>query len=101
MKLVLALIASVYRVCTPILTMRNDVAQLLLVGDSGVGKSSLLLRFTNDSFEDLPPTIGQCQTPIIRSCEWIVHTAPSSRYSRQISLGVLSSLSGTQGWTSR
>ncbi|KAJ9564910.1 hypothetical protein OSB04_000876 [Centaurea solstitialis] len=32
--------------------------KLLLIGDSGVGKSSLLLRFTTDSFEDLSPTIG-------------------------------------------
>jgi Ras-related protein Rab-18 len=32
--------------------------KLLLIGDSGVGKSSLLLRFTADSFEDLSPTIG-------------------------------------------
>lgn len=34
--------------------------KLLLIGDSGVGKSSLLLRFTSDSFEDLSPTIGAC-----------------------------------------
>eukprot|EP00873_Tetraselmis_striata_P009873 jgi/Tetstr1/430137/TSEL_019970.t1 len=36
----------------------DHLFKLLLVGDSGVGKSSLLFRFTNDSFEDLPPTIG-------------------------------------------
>jgi len=29
-----------------------------LVVDSGVGKSSLLLRFTADTFDDLSPTIG-------------------------------------------
>jgi len=29
-----------------------------MIGDSGVGKSSLLLCFTTDSFEDLSPTIG-------------------------------------------
>lgn len=32
--------------------------KLLLIGDSGVGKSSLLLRFTSDSFDTLPPTVG-------------------------------------------
>jgi GTP-binding protein EngB required for normal cell division len=34
-------------------------SQVLLVGDSGVGKSSLLMRFTADTFEDSSaPTIG-------------------------------------------
>ncbi|KAJ0748537.1 putative small GTP-binding protein [Helianthus annuus] len=33
--------------------------KLLLIGDSGVGKSSLLLSFTSDNaIEDLSPTIG-------------------------------------------
>ncbi|KAG2389938.1 hypothetical protein LR48_Vigan07g227700 [Vigna angularis] len=32
--------------------------KLLLIGDSGVGKSTLLLSFTSDNFEDLSPTIG-------------------------------------------
>ena len=32
--------------------------QILLVGDSGVGKSSLLVRFTTGGFEELVPTIG-------------------------------------------
>lgn len=33
--------------------------KLLLIGDSGVGKSTLLLSFTSKNFEDLSPTIGQ------------------------------------------
>lgn len=32
--------------------------KILLVGDSGVGKSSLLLRFATGGFEELTPTIG-------------------------------------------
>ncbi|KAI4345077.1 hypothetical protein L6164_012243 [Bauhinia variegata] len=32
--------------------------KLLIIGDSGVGKSSLLLSFTSDNFEDISPTIG-------------------------------------------
>ena len=34
-------------------------AKILLIGDSGVGKSSLMLRFTSDTFnEDISATIG-------------------------------------------
>lgn len=32
--------------------------QILLVGDSGVGKSSLLMRFATGTFDELSPTIG-------------------------------------------
>eukprot|EP00762_Andalucia_godoyi_P006346 ANDGO_05851.mRNA.1 Ras-related protein RABC1 len=37
----------------------DSLFKVLLVGDSGVGKSSILLRYTEDSFEDeVPATIG-------------------------------------------
>lgn len=36
----------------------DHLFKLLLIGDSGVGKSSLLLSFTSDTFEDMSPTIG-------------------------------------------
>ncbi|KAL8141377.1 hypothetical protein V2J09_007398 [Rumex salicifolius] len=32
--------------------------KLLLIGDSGVGKSTLLMSFISDTFEELSPTIG-------------------------------------------
>jgi len=32
--------------------------KILLVGDSGVGKSSILLRFTSDIFDDRPQTVA-------------------------------------------
>ena len=32
--------------------------KILLIGDSGVGKSSLLLSFISSSVQDLAPTIG-------------------------------------------
>ena len=33
--------------------------QILLVGDSGVGKSSLLMRFIDGDFSELQATIGE------------------------------------------
>lgn len=32
--------------------------KILLIGDSGVGKSSLLVSFISNSLEDIAPTIG-------------------------------------------
>jgi len=36
----------------------DHLFKILLVGDSGVGKSSILMRFTTEKFEDMSPTIG-------------------------------------------
>ena len=53
------------------------------MGDSNVGKSSLLLRFTADTFEDsVAPTIGEifpCRTSVY--AEW-VYTRPHNVISR-------------------
>lgn len=36
--------------------------KILLIGDSGVGKSSLLVTFISNFVHDLSPTIGNCST---------------------------------------
>ena len=36
----------------------DDLVKILLVGDSGVGKSSLVQRFVHDTFEEVSPTVG-------------------------------------------
>lgn len=36
----------------------DHLVKILLVGDSGVGKSSLLMRFIEDAFEEVSPTVG-------------------------------------------
>ncbi len=40
-------------------TPLSSFVQILLVGDSGVGKSSLLMRFATGDFDELSPTIGR------------------------------------------
>lgn len=40
----------------------DHLLKILLIGDSGVGKSSLLMRFTEDLFNDKQlSTIGECE----------------------------------------
>lgn len=40
--------------------------KLIAVGDSGVGKSSIILRFTNDKFDEFSePTLGAAFVPKI------------------------------------
>lgn len=36
----------------------DETFKVLMVGDSGVGKSSILMRSTDDVFEPMQPTIG-------------------------------------------
>jgi GTPase SAR1 family protein len=43
----------------------DHMFKLLLIGDSGVGKSTLLLSFTSNTFEDLSPTIGELGIPLL------------------------------------
>lgn len=40
-------------------TAVDEQFKILLVGESGVGKSAILLRYTEDTFDDIPPTIGK------------------------------------------
>ena len=53
--------ASLHRVVmsAPLSGHYDHIFKILLIGDAGVGKSSILLRFTDDSFEEhLASTIG-------------------------------------------
>jgi GTPase SAR1 family protein len=34
----------------------DHMVKLLLIGEAGVGKSSILLRFTEDTFDEAQPT---------------------------------------------
>lgn len=43
--------------------------KILLIGDSGVGKSSLLVSFISGSVDDLAPTIGNFNQVLL----WLIH----------------------------
>lgn len=43
--------------------------KILLIGDSAVGKSSLLVSFISNVVDDLSPTVGICPLPIMKSIE--------------------------------
>ncbi|KAL6529140.1 hypothetical protein OROHE_014884 [Orobanche hederae] len=61
--------------------------KLLMIGDSGVGKSSLLLSFTSDPFKDLSPTILHIISGEIscRSCPSVLFYFNTSRVSHDSS----------------
>lgn len=42
--------------------------KILLIGDSGVGKSSLLVSFISNAVDDLAPTIGTLFAPFSSVC---------------------------------
>ncbi|KAL6575549.1 hypothetical protein OROHE_000926 [Orobanche hederae] len=61
--------------------------KLLMIGDSGVGKSSLLLSFTSYSFEDLSPTILHIISGEINclSCPYVLFYFKTSKVSHDSS----------------
>lgn len=58
-RIIFLTLAMFQAFCTTWLAANTALLQILLVGDSGVGKSSLLVRFTENQFQDATaPTIG-------------------------------------------
>lgn len=46
----------------PVISLRTLRVKMVLVGSSGVGKSSLTLRFSKNEFKCTSPTVG-CEYP--------------------------------------
>lgn len=55
----------------------DHIFKVLLIGDAGVGKSSILLRFTDDSFEEQVP--GAANQSSVTAQRGAAHTLPHVR----------------------